>query len=154
MDNEGTSVYRRGLGILARGLLLGLGFGISLAVVAFTAQYMMVRTAYSQVEAFPDSDSISEAKLKDISLSEVMEQKAGGRDSIIGIVKNNGAKRVRGIQIEANLFQAGKFVDQYSTYVSGSLAPGEARFFKIACGCKDSEPADHDSFKVRVTSTY
>ncbi len=67
---------------------------------------------------------------------------------------NTNPQPVRGVQIEANLFKGGKFVDQYSTYVSGSLGPGETRFFKIACGCKDSEPAEHDSFKVSVTSAY
>ena len=42
----------------------------------------------------------------------------------------------------------------YSTYISGTVKPGESRYFKIACGCKDSPPAAHDSFKVHVRGGF
>jgi hypothetical protein len=43
----------------------------------------------------------------------------------------------------------GKFVDQYSTYIAGSIDPGESRNFKIACGC-NAPPAEHDSYKLEA----
>jgi len=46
----------------------------------------------------------------------------------------------------------GKFVDQYSTYLSGLLAPGTTKHFKILCGCKETPAAEHDSYKVTVVS--
>lgn len=60
----------------------------------------------------------------------------------------------RGINIEVNLFLAGKFVDQYSTYIAGNIPPGGLRYFKVACGCKDSPPASHDSYKIQVIDGY
>jgi hypothetical protein len=72
----------------------------------------------------------------------------------IGTVTNSGKSVARGVQVRADLFLHGKFVGQYSTYVSGTIAPGESQHFKISCGCKDSPPAEHDSFKVEVVSDY
>jgi hypothetical protein len=45
-------------------------------------------------------------------------------------------------------------VDQYSTYITGTLAPGKSQYFKISCGCKDTPPADHDSYKLEVLNGY
>jgi phytoene dehydrogenase-like protein len=60
----------------------------------------------------------------------------------------------RGLHIQANLFNHGKFVDQYSTYLTGSLAPGHSQFFKISCGCKDTPSAEHDSYKLEVLNGF
>ena len=98
--------------------------------------------------------SYAEPTSKEIVLSDVEERKDDGRVSIIGTLKNSGTRPARGVQIEVDLFQKGKFVDQYSTYVSGSIAPGESRNFKVACGCKDTPPAEHDSFKAQVRGGF
>jgi hypothetical protein len=47
-----------------------------------------------------------------------------------------------------------KFVDQYSTYLTGAIGPGKSQYFKISCGCKDSPPAEHDSYKLEVLGGY
>lgn len=36
----------------------------------------------------------------------------------------------------------------------GTIAPGESRFFKVTRGCSSKLPAQHDSYKVEVTSAY
>jgi hypothetical protein len=92
--------------------------------------------------------------LEDLVLSNVVEHKEGGHDWIVGTITNNGQKTVRGVQVEADLFKSDTFVDQYSTHLSGSIKPRESRNFKIACGCRDDAPADHDAFKLKVTSAY
>lgn len=71
-----------------------------------------------------------------------------------GKVVNKGKAIARGIQVEINLFQGPKFVDQYTTYISGGIPAGGERYFKVGCGCKDAPPAQHDSFRAVVVSTY
>jgi len=71
-----------------------------------------------------------------------------------GEIQNNGKKVARGVNVEANLFLRDRFVDQYSTYISGGIAPGASRLFKISCGCKGNPPAEHDSFKLQVVAGY
>jgi hypothetical protein len=47
-----------------------------------------------------------------------------------------------------------KLVDQYSTYLTGAIEPGKSQYFKISCGCKDTPPAEHDSYKLEVIGGY
>jgi hypothetical protein len=37
-----------------------------------------------------------------------------------------------------------------------SLSPvsGKSQCFKISCGCKDTPPAEHDSYKLEVLNGY
>jgi hypothetical protein len=76
-----------------------------------------------------------EVSAKEIILSDVEEQKHDGLTAIIGTATNSGKATAHSVQIQADLFEHGKFVDQYSTYISGKIAPGESRHFKISCGC-------------------
>jgi hypothetical protein len=139
-----------------RGFLLGLGFAVAAIGAAFVAQTYWMNQYQSAAEggAYPGIDSIGESARKFIVLSDVEEQKSDGRVAVIGTLKNTGSKPARGIQIEVELFLKGKFVDQYSTYISGSVGAGESRHFKVACGCKDSPPAEHDSFKAEVRGGF
>jgi hypothetical protein len=134
------------LGTVVRGFLMGLGLSVALAAAYLVVfQITMHRTA----AALATMSERPEAAAKDFTLSEVQELKHDGVTAIIGSVKNSGKAPGRSIQIQADLFNHGKFVDQYSTYVSGSIAPGESRNFKIACGC-NAPPAEHDSYKLEV----
>ena len=45
-------------------------------------------------------------------------------------------------------------VDQYSGYGPGRIEPGESRYFKVACDCRDAKPADFDSYKVRFVNDF
>jgi hypothetical protein len=67
---------------------------------------------------------------------------------------NHGKRAAHGIHIQANLFNHDKFVDQYSTYLTGAIEPGKSQYFKISCACKDTPPAEHDSYKLEVMSGY
>ena len=91
---------------------------------------------------------------KDIAITGTEEVKHDGTTTIIGTATNHGKKAAHGIHIQANLFNHGKFVDQYSTYLTGAIEPGKSQHFKISCGCKDTPPAEHDSYKLEVLGGY
>jgi hypothetical protein len=139
---------------IIRGFLLGLGFAIAAIAATFVAQAYWVDKYQSGSSTYSNFDGAAEAARRDIVLSDVEEQKTDKRVAVIGTLKNTGSRPARGLQIEVELFQKNKFVDQYSTYISGSVGPGETRHFKVACGCGDSPPADHDNFKVQVRGGY
>lgn len=141
---------------IVRGFMLGLGFTAAAVGVLYVAQMYLM----SHLQTMTESGAASmitdrgEKLRKEIVLSDIEEQKIDGRVSVIGTLKNGGSQPAGGLQIEVDLFKKDKFVDQYSTYISGSVAPGESRHFKVACGCKDSSPAEHDSYKVTVRGGY
>jgi hypothetical protein len=91
---------------------------------------------------------------RDIALTGVEEVNHDGTTAIIGTATNHGKKAARGIHIQANLFNHDKFVDKYSTYLTGAIEPGRSQYIKIFCGCKDSPPAEHDSYKLEVLGGY
>jgi len=98
-----------------------------------------------------DSLPDSEIKLKAIN---VEEHNLDGRVYFTGEVENSGKQPVEGVRVEINLFASDKFVDQYHAYVSGKVVPGVKRYFKVSCGCKDSPPAEHDSFKALIVEGF
>jgi len=95
-----------------------------------------------------------EVQVSDLSISKVEKFQSGDQVYFTGEIKNTSKRPARGVSIEANLFFAEKFVDQYSTYVSGAIPAGGSRLFKVSCGCKGAPPAEHDSFKLQVISGY
>jgi hypothetical protein len=139
--------------IVGRGFLLGVGFSIAFGIFAFSAERWSTHRAAEQVE---NADEVLAARspVKDVGLSNVEETKHDGVTVIIGTATNNGKKAARGIHIQANLFNHDKFVDQYSTYLTGAIEPGKSQYFKIFGGCKDTPPAEHDSYKLEVLGGY
>ena len=135
---------------IGRGFLLGLGFGAALGCVYYVAYQLTMKNVKEEVGL---GDSNPQAN-KEIVLSDVEEQKHDGVTAIIGKATNSGKKAAHGVHIQANLFNHEKFVDQYSTYITGTLAPGKSQYFKISCGCKDTPPAEHDSYKLEVLNGY
>jgi hypothetical protein len=134
---------------IGRGFLLGLGFGAALGCAYYVAYQLTVKNVKEDV-GIGDSDSLSNK----VVLSDVEEQKHDGATVIIGKATNSGQKAVHGVHIQANLFNHEKFVDQYSTYITGTLAPRKSQYFKIPCGCKDTPPAEHDSYKLEILNGY
>lgn len=116
---------------------------------------MNVQQVAKQLSASSTSDGgASSASGNELAAINVEEQNQDGRVYFTGTIENHGKRPARGVQVEVNLFLAGKFVDQYTTYVSGVVVPGSSRYFKVSCGCKDSPPAKHDSFAVNVVEGY
>ncbi len=114
---------------LGQGFLFGLGFTVAVLLVVFFGQSALTKAMTPTIDPsayLPDTKAI---------------------------ITNKSDRVARGIHVEVDLFNKNKFVDQYSTYLSGSLAAGESQHFKINCGCKDNPPAAHTSYKIRVTSS-
>ncbi len=144
--------FKKNLATIVQGLMFGLGFCVAGWVLYFALQPKPHDTYVDRNDAVTSQPSV--AKSNPFIFRDVVEIKRNGRSYFIGAVKNNGASATRSISIEVNLFLKDKFVDQYSSYVSGDLAPGEERYFKIACGCKDELPAEHDSYKIAVIGGF
>lgn len=135
-----------------QGIMFGFGFCIAAWVLYFTFQAKTQESPQSRGDA---ATAISaSAKGNHFAFRDVEEIKRNGRSYFIGSVKNNATSPARGISVEINLFLKNKFVDQYSSYVTGDIGPGEERYFKVSCGCKDEPPAEHDSYKIGVVGGY
>ena len=139
---------------IARGFFLGIGFSIAIGLAYFVAWQTFISKVSEEMNGASNMAANVEANSKSIVLSEIEELKHDSVTSIVGSAKNTGGKEIRGVQVQVNFFNHGKFVDQYSAYVSGKFAPGESKPFKISCGCKDTPAAEHDSYKVEVINSY
>jgi hypothetical protein len=108
---------KNAIATIIRGFLLGLGFTIAAFAVGFAAQMYWMKQVQSgdMSGAFSTLDTASDAVGKDIVLSDVSEQTHDGQVAIIGMLKNVGTRPARGLEVEADLFLQGKFVDKYST---------------------------------------
>ncbi|PZP38454.1 MAG: hypothetical protein DI585_07315 [Pseudomonas fluorescens] len=123
-------------------------------LAAIAAKRAQEVAAERQINAESNAADQADATSSDLSLSKIQKFQTGDQIYFTGEITNNGKKLARGISIEANLFLGDKFVDQYSTYVSGAIPAGTSRLFKISCGCKGAPPAEHDSFKLQVIAGY
>ena len=140
-------------GIVGRGFLLGVGFSVALGVALLIGRQVSSHQVAEQSETMQAEHSGEELQ-KDIAITGAEEVKHDGVTAIIGTATNHGKKAAHGIHIQANLFNHDKFVDQYSTYLTGAIQPGKSQYFKISCGCKDTPPAEHDSYKLEVLGGY
>ncbi len=121
-------------------------------LVAKRAQSFIQGSAAKSEQA-PDQDEAPTAT-DTLEVLEGERHHESERTYFTGKVVNRGKTVVRGAQVEVNLFMGGKFVDQYNAYISGAIPAGGERYFKVSCGCKDAPPAQHDSFRFSVVSTY
>ncbi len=154
MEIDTMGLVRKGIGTLVQGFLFGIGFGVAAWGVYYLAYGSLMSQAMTSAQDISAITEGGQSALKSIVLSDVEERKEDGRASVIGKLTNNGSRSAHGLQVQVDLFNHGKFVDQYSSYIIGSVAPGETRYFKVACGCKDTPPAEHDSFKAQVFGGY
>jgi hypothetical protein len=147
------STLKNMLAMIAQGFFLGIG----LCFVFFLYQRIQF-SAYEGGSDLPDSyaemmadKSVSE---KDYVLSDLVKNDEDGKVWIVGKFKNTSTRPLNGIELQANLYQGEKFVDQYSEMLTGTIRPGDSRLFKISCGCQNKPPAAHDSFKVVAIGGY
>lgn len=110
--------------------------------------------AQSQSNSDPLGDDARTSVSSSLSIVGLERHHESEQTYFTGKVVNAGKKSARGVQVEINLFKGERFVDQYSTYISGTVPSGGERFFKVTCGCKGSQPAAHDSFKALAIESY
>jgi hypothetical protein len=150
--SSGLNASLVGVRHIAHGFLFGIGLCIALA-----GAYYISQSSTKARSALTEDGGYEVSKLNaanEIVLSDVKEQKNDGLVSIIGKITNSGKKRESSLHLQVNFFNHGAFVDQYSTYLAGALEPGTSQYFKISCGCKDTPPAEHDSYKVEIIRGY
>jgi hypothetical protein len=95
----------RAVRIVARGFLLGAGFSVALGIANYVAWHWTTKNVPAEIA------DITHETAKDIVLFQVEEQKHDGTTTIIGKATNSGKTPARGLYIQANLFNHGKFVD-------------------------------------------
>ncbi len=143
-----------GLRTVGRGFLLGTGVCLAVVVFVVFPGYLIEQQVERHMRSAGSEFGMPVANVKDLELIDVEEKKSADRDYIVGTIKNNGSAEFRRVSVEADLFQAGKFVDKYSTDETSVLAAGGTSYFKIECGCKHAPAAEHDSFKTKIVSAY
>ena len=143
---------KKNLATFVQGIMFGFGFCIAAWVIYFIFQAKTQEPP--QYQGNTTTPISAPAKDNHFVFNDVEEIKRNGRSYFIGSVKSNGTSPARGVSVEINLFLKNKFVDQYSSYVTGDIGPGEERYFKVSCGCKDEPPAEHDSYKIGVVGGY
>lgn len=137
-----------------------LGKSISRKNIIFSEKVsaLMAKNALAFSQSQSNSDSLGDdartAAPSSLSIVGLERHHESDQTYFTGKVVNAGKKSARGVQVEINLFKSERFVDQYSTYISGTVPSGGERFFKVACGCKGSQPAAHDSFKALAIESY
>ncbi|MDR2837801.1 MAG: FxLYD domain-containing protein [Azonexus sp.] len=139
--------------ITTYGFFFGLGLSIAAWSAYIVAYALWPKQACTSTETQSQPGKVAAREV--VEITGVEEHKHGGRVYFTGVVKNTGQVPAYPSNIEVNLFKGGKFVDQYSTYIAGKIQPGEARFFKATCECRDTATvADYDSFQVQVAGGY
>lgn len=125
---------------IGEGMLFGIGFGL---VVGFIYYYISNQMMISMW---------NDHALEQVVITKHEKVKRNETVLVLGSVENQGSDPVRTMTIQVDLLDTnGKFVEQCSTYLTGTLKAGEIRNFKVSCGgCKDNPIVQHESYKVYV----
>jgi hypothetical protein len=122
------------------GLLYGIGIGAAMAAT----WYFLSKGSTDRIW--------NDAAIDMLTVTQHQEVTHDGALFVLGTVESRATDRVRTIGIQVDLFdKEGRFVDQCSEYLKGSVKPGESRNFKVPCGGTKERPiVPHDSYKVKV----
>ncbi len=137
---------------IAHGLLVGIGFGVALGGAMYG--YTMW-----QMKEFENKNRDMMGMFKEytpnagLSITEHRPQNPTANDAFIGSLANNGKDTWERVELLAEMFgKDGAFVDKCSSYLDGSLAPGQTRNFKVSCsGCRDTRvPLVYDKYTIAI----
>lgn len=147
-DQSGRSlVFKAVMAKLGNGLLIGVGFALAMTAVTYGfSKWQMNEMAEEMFK-----DYTPEAGLEVV---EHRPQKPTNNDAFIGSIRNNGKDTWEGVEILAEMFgKSGEFVDKCSSYIDGSIAPGQTRNFKVSCaGCRDVRvPLAYDKYTIAIS---
>jgi hypothetical protein len=145
-DQRGPTVLKAAFAKIGTGLLIGIGFAVAMTAITYGFSKWQI-------------DAMTEDMFKDytpeagLEITEHRPQKPTNNDAFIGAVRNNGKDTWEGVELLAEMFgKDGAFLDKCSSYVDGSVAPGESRNFKVSCaGCRDVRvPLQYDKYTIKV----
>ncbi len=83
-------------------------------------------------------------------------ERRNGDIVVLGLLHNDADAAVRSVRVEAAYYDAAsRLVDLCGWYVATSLAPGEEKPFKVACGGTPERPAPESaSVRLRIVEGY
>jgi len=144
---------------LLKGFLFGIGF---MAVAIAGSRYLThpferpltVVIADKATQASQMAGADYREDLTIVSYLCYKELKTMSQLNILGKIKNTGNITWNAIEIQAELFNNGQYVDECQEYIR-VLNPNEEDNFKITCGqCNDYKIPDYDKLVVKVAAAH
>ena len=142
--------FKSALERIAQGLLLGIGFAP--AFLVFNHFYTQWQMSSFDKTLFEDTVFKEYKADAGLVIKAHRPQKAEDNDAFVGQIANEGKESWANVEIVAELFGTdGEFLDKCSSYVDGTLAPGQTRNFKVSCpNCRDNPMQPYDSYTLAV----
>jgi hypothetical protein len=146
-------MLKAALAKIAHGLLVGIGFGFAVGAVMYGyAAWQMKEMQENKGEMFGGlyKEYTAEAGLV---IKEHRPQRTDNNSAFLGVISNRGKDSWENVEVLTELFaKDGTFVDKCSSYMDGSVAPGQDRNFKVSCsGCRDvSVPLVYDKYTIAI----
>jgi hypothetical protein len=134
---------------LRHGLLLGLGFGISVSAVGLAWIGILALIAYFG----PARESWQEVDAPlDVRVIEQAEVQGAAYLTIQGVLKNDSETRWQRVVVKA-VVRAGGVEAECETFVYG-LLPKSRHGFQVECGKVSAEPVQGRTYTLSVTHGY
>ena len=141
---------------IGHGALIGLGIMVVFFMTAFILHKSGDPLFSITIQGGPNLSVPGDFKT-DLSLVSYMSYRHKHNANqlvILGKIKNNGQIPWYNIEIQAELYNNGEFVDECREYVK-ILEPGMEENFKIVCGeCVGTALPDYNKLDVRIVGAY
>lgn len=143
---------------LTSGILSGLGIGIGLAIVAYLTIGLLVGKMYEETATATNEMYTNNSPFKKYGPESGLEivshdtRKIANGIAVLAQLKNNGESTWSSISVEVELLdKKGKFVEECSTYVRGSMKPGDSENIRIKCGgCKNNPLPPYHTYTIKI----
>lgn len=146
---------------LLKGVLFGIGF---VAVVILGTHYVahliekpLTVVVDNALISKPSDQALNLDFKKDLTIVSYVAYKVKSRASsfkILGKIKNNGTAPWTSIEIQAEFFNKGEFVDECMGHIR-VLQPKEVDNFELSCGeCGADAVPEHDKTIVKVSAAF
>jgi len=153
-------VFKAAVQKVTHGFLIGFGFAVALALLLFAYDAWQTRKFEKQFGEMGEfGDSLPSFKNfspeAGLVIKEHRPQSPEANSAFIGVMQNTGSDSWQTIEVLVELFdKQGAFVDKCSSYLDGSIGPGQARNFKVSCSeCRNnSQPLVYDRYKIEIVS--
>jgi hypothetical protein len=154
---------------LVRRAVHGFAFGAGFAVAALAVWFVMqqfsgiagevgdlVAGGTSPARPALAVPQVSPGQVSQVRASNHRVERRNGDAIVLGLLHNDGDATVRSVRVEAAYYDdAGRLVDLCGWYVAPSLAAGEDKPFKVACGGTPDRPVPASaSVRLRIVEAW
>ena len=146
---------------VVHGLLVGIGFATALAVLLYGYDRWqtskMEEQASEMDERFRESLPVFKNYSSDarLTIKNHRPQTRESNSAFLGSIQNAGVDTWQSVEVLVELFdKEGTFVDKCSSYLDGSIGPGQIRNFKVSCSeCRDAaQRLAYDRYRIEIVS--